>query len=521
MHEIFAVIRHQHLLRDDLTPVTFRRMLEELGPTFVKVGQILSMRSEILPQSFCNELAKLRTHAEPMSFETVTATLEEEYGRPAGEVFSYIDPQPLGSASLAQVHHARLTDGREVAIKVQRPHVQETMAQDIDIIRSIARQLTRFMKKQARIIDINMVVEELWVSFREETDFMAEARNLLEFRQLNAGCAFIDCPEPCLSLCTEHVVVMEYVDGISISQPERLVEAGYDLEEIGSKLVDNYATQVLDDGYFHADPHPGNIMVRAGKIVYIDLGMMGRLSAYNRRCMSDIIAAVGEASSPKLKEALLRFAVSKDLTAIDHAAFLADLDLIVAQFGSVSLQDLDLGSLLFSLIALARNNQVEMPPAITMMARGLVTLEGVLDEFLPRTNMIEIIKAHIARQEAPDKRAGREARTLVMKGHRAIHSMLDAAGNMGELTHMLTRGQLKMNMEMKASDSLMDKLSHITDRLSVSIVIAGLYIGSSIVYYAGIQPVILGIPVLGAIGYLCAAILSVYIVVDIIRHGLR
>lgn len=516
VREILRIARKQHLFRGQMTPQKFRRMLEELGPTFVKMGQILSMRSEILPQRYCNELIALRSEVEPMPFETVRATVEREYGRPVGELFLELDPHPLGSASLAQVHRAVLLDGTVLALKVQRPGVQETMAQDIDILRTMVKRL-RFLMRQDQIIDMSRVVEELWVSFREEVDFLAEAQHLIEFHRRNQTCVYIDCPSPYLELCTEHILAMNFVDGIPISQTARLEEAGYDLKEIGEKLVDNYATQVLDHGYFHADPHPGNLVILDGKIIYLDLGMMGRLSTYNRICMSDIIEAVGDASSSKLKDALLRFAISKNLAIIDHPQFLQDLDFIVAQYGTVSLNELDLGALLFSLIALARKNQVELPSAVTMMARGMVTLEGVLDEFLPATNMIEIIKDHIKRQVDVEDFIRSEARSFVMGSQEAAHSLLQAAQDMQELTHMMTRGQLKMNMEMQMSRPLAHTMARFVDRMALAVIIAGLFVGSSIVYYAGIKPVIFGIPVLGFLGYAGAAILSVYVVLDMLR----
>lgn len=516
MREIVGILLHAGVFKDGLSPEKVRHLLEELGPSFVKIGQILSMRSEILPRAYCEELAKLRADVDPLPFDVVLQTLEHEYGRPLGQIFSSIDPTPLGSASVAQVHRATLLDGSDVAVKVQRPGVQETMARDLDIMRVMARRLSRLVKAD-QIVDLNLVVEEMWGSFREETDFLAEARNLREFHELNRGCVFIDCPEPVTSLCTEHVVVMGYVDGISIEQPARLVAAGYDLEEIGTKLVDNYATQVLDFGFFHADPHPGNIIVSGGKIVYIDLGMMGRVTAYNRRCLSDIIFATGERDSAALKEALLRFAVSKDLKVIDHALFLADVDEIVAQFGSTSLADLDLGSMLFSLIALAHKNRVELPSSVTMMARGLATLEGVLDKFMPQANMIQIIRDHIARSNSTHDLAEREGKLLAREARSAMHGHLRFEGELGNAMHMLTRGQIKLNMEMLDSPAPIERLSRTVDRLSLAIIIAGLFIGSSVVYFAGIQPVIFGVPVLGFVGYVGAGVLSVYVIVQILR----
>ena len=271
-----------------LTPVKMRLMFEALGPTFVKVGQILSMRSEILPQSFCDELAKLRADADPMPYSTVLDVLAAEYGRPADEVFAHIDPKPLGSASLAQVHRATLKTGEDVAIKVQRPGVRETMAQDVSIMRSIAKAATKVIRT-SQIVDLKGVVEELWDTFESETDFLIEARNLTEFKRFSVRFKYMDCPTVYAELCTEHVVVMEYIDGISVSHPGQLIDAGYDLKEIGTKLVDNYATQILDDGFFHADPHPGNILIRGGQIVLIDLGMTGRLDQRTRTVLKEMI----------------------------------------------------------------------------------------------------------------------------------------------------------------------------------------------------------------------------------------
>lgn len=517
LNEIFSIARKYDVVHG-VTPVKLRCMLEELGPTFVKAGQILSMRSEILPERFCQELAKLRADVEPMPYDAVLLTLQSEYARPLDTIFSSIDETPLGSASVAQVHRARLVTGQDVAVKVQRPHVQEVMAQDIDIMRSIAKNLSRFVKGD-QFLNLQSVVEELWESFREETDFLIEARNLQEFKENNAGCVFVDCPSPYMSYCTEHVVVMDYVRGITIAKPADLVDAGYDLTEIGTKLVDNYASQVLDDGFFHADPHPGNIIVSGGRIVFIDLGIMGRLSARYRGIMRDIMFAVAERDTPKLKDGLLRFSLNKDVSDIDHAQLLADIDLIVDNYGTTNLEDLDLGEFLNSIISLARRHGIELPSTVTMIARGMVTLEGVLDEFLPGVSMIQIISDHVRSSGHVELLVEKEAKDLALESRAAAHGVLKAASQADLVTTMLTRGQLKFNMDFVGSEDPIDDLSHIADRLTMGVMIAGLYIGSSVVYYARIQPVIFGIPVLGFVGYVIAVVLSVDIVSDILRRN--
>ena len=459
-----------------LTPVKMRLMLEALGPTFVKVGQILSMRSEILPQSFCDELSKLRADADPMPYSTVLQVLEDEYGRPVDEIFDHIDPTPLGSASLAQVHRAKLLTGEDVAIKVQRPGVRETMAQDVSIMRTIAGIATKTMRS-AQVVDLSGVVEELWDTFESETDFLIETRNLAEFKRFCERYKYMDCPKPYPELCTE-----------------------------------------LDEGFFHADPHPGNIMVRGGQIVLLDLGMTGRLNAKTRSVLKDMIFAVAEQDSPKLADGLLRFA-GAEADPEDYPALLADLDVIVKEFGTVDLAELDIAAMLTALTQMAQRHGIEVPSTGTTVGRALVTLEGLLDEFIPDVNMIQIISDHIASSTSKKDFAKDETKSLALESHQALHSLLAAANELKVASRMLTRGQLRVNMEMVGSQEPIHLLANMVNRLTMALIVVGLFIGSSIVYYAGIKPVIFGIPIVGFLGYVIAFILSVWIVFDIYFKG--
>ena len=419
---------------DNLTPVRLRRLLEELGPMFVKMGQILANRSEILPQRFCDELRRLRSDVEPVPYEVVLSCLEEEYGLRLGEMFDAIDPNPLGSASLAQVHRARLVTGEDVAVS---------------------------------------------------------------------------CPKSYLDLCTEHVVVMDYIDGISIADPKRLAAEGYDLEKIGAAIVEDYSTQVLDDGFFHADPHAGNIILKDGIVYFIDLGMVGRRASHDRGIVKDMILAVAEGDVPKLKDSLMRFAVTRgDSAELDHSAFLSDLDFIVADFAGLDLKDLDIGEFLTSLLNLARKNDVELPSVVTMFARGMVTLEGLLTEYMPNVDMIQIIQTHIKNEKSTYARMREMSRDFAASSYRAAKGSLEAAEYLGLASRMLTRGQLKVNTQIMSSDKALRQLGGIIDRMSMAIVIAGLFIGSSVVYYARIEPVVFGIPVIGFMGYVSALVLA-------------
>ena len=518
LREIYAIVQKHHFLKG-FSPEEFRAMLEDLGPSFVKIGQTLSTRSEILPKAYCDELAKLQTECDPLPFEQILVALDEIYGDARGDVFDAIDPTPLGSASLAQVHKARLATGETVAVKIQRPGVKATMAQDIDIMRMVARQASRFMKDE-QMLDLRDVVEELWATFLEETDFAREAANLEEFARLNEDVAFIDCPKVYPELCGEYVLVMEYVDGIPIMAVDRLREAGYDLEEIGQKILDNYATQILDHGFFHADPHPGNLLIRNGKIVYIDLGIMGRLSPRDRAGFGGIIEAVGMESAAELKDALLSFAIAKDNSVIDHTRFLADLDLLLSDYGSCDVADIDIGMFLNDILLLTRSCKVTLPASITSVSRGIVTLEGTIAPFIPNDNVVSIINAHIQRSKSVRGELAQAMEDLALSLRSSSKGMLDAARFSGEALKMLTRGQLKMNMEVLGSEAPLSKLAKIINRLTIGIIIAGLFIGSSMLSLSSMEPRLLGVPVLAFFGYLGAAILSVWVILDISRRRL-
>ena len=476
LKEIYSILQKHHFLRG-FSPEEFRAMLEDLGPSFVKIGQTLSTRSEILPKAYCDELKKLQMECDPLPFDQMLAALDDIYGERQGDIFDAIDPTPLGSASLAQVHKARLANGDIVAVKIQRPGVKATMALDIDIMRMVARQASRFMKDD-QMLDLRDVVEELWATFLEETDFQREAANLQEFARLNKDVAFIDSPHVYPELCGEYVLVMEYIDGIPILVTDRLRAAGYDLEEIGEKILDNYATQILDHGF---------------------------------------IQAVGMQSATELKSALMSFAIAKDNAAIDHTRFLADLDLLLEDYGSCDVADIDIGMFLNDILMLTRSCKVTLPSSITSVSRGLVTLEGTILPFIPNENVVSIINAHIQRTKDPAEELAGAMEDLALALRSSARGSMDAAQYSGEALKMLTRGQLKVNTEVLGSEAPLSHLGKIVNRLTIGIIIAGLFIGSSMLSLSSMEPRLLGVPVLAFFGYLGAAILSLWVVVDIAR----
>ena len=511
LREFYTIMQKHHFTKG-FTPESFRSMLEDLGPSFVKIGQTLSTRSEILPKAYCDELKKLQASSDPLPFDEMLAAMDDIYGPQRTQLFAEIDPTPLGSASLAQVHKARLADGSVVAVKIQRPGVRATMAQDIDVMRSVAKHASRFMKDN-QMLDLRDVVEELWVTFLEETDFLKEAHNLEEFARLNKDVVYVTCPKPYMEYCTEEVLVMEYVKGISIRDTKKLVENGYDLEEIGVKVLDNYATQILEHGFFHADPHPGNIFIKDGKVIYIDLGIMGRLSVRDRAGFGRIIEAVGAKNAAELKDALITFSVAHDMNAIDHPRFLAELDNVLESYGSTDVADIDIGALLSDIMVLTRQCKVTLPASVTAVSRGIVTIEGSLQECLAKTNIIDIINGHIMRTKDMRTEFENRAKDLLISLNASAHSLVKAAEYSGDTLRMLSRGQLKVNMEMLSSPEPLYKVGRIANRLAMSLVIAGLLVSGSLIIAVD-MPHVFGLPFLSLIEYVSAFGLSAWLVWD-------
>lgn len=515
MREILRIIR-KHDVRDGVSPAEFRAILEDLGPTFMKIGQVLSTRSEILPQAYCDELAHLQANTTPLPFEEVVAALDAVYGDRRGRIFRSIDPKPLGSASLAQVHKATLMNGDEVAVKVQRPGVRTVMAQDIDVLRSIVKHLDRFIPND-QMLDFHAVVEELWVAFVEETDFTREAENLREFALLNRDVVFVSCPEPYLEYCTPDVLVMEYVDGISIRDTDAIIDAGYSLSEIGDKMMDNFAKQILDDGFFHADPHPGNIVIKDGKIVYLDLGIMGRLSSRDRSSFGEIIKAVGLQNASALKDALISFAVDVNLESIDHPRLLSELDNVLGSYASCDVADIDIGAFLTDILALTRQCKVTLPSSVTAVSRSLVTLEGTVLAYVGSFNIADIINRRLRREQTKPEALGKALEDTLVDLRAAGKGINAAASYSGEMMKMLTRGQFKVNMNMLGSDEPLAKLSRIVNRMTLGLMIAGLLVAGALISSVEGMPKVLGLPVLADVMFVSAFVLSAVVVADFYR----
>lgn len=504
LKEITAVL-HKHAITRGVSPEKLRLILEDLGPTYIKLGQIMSMRSDILPKRYCDELMLLCSDVAPMPYEQVEEVLQEAFGYYWQDEFEWIDRKPLGAASIAQVHRAILKSGENVVVKVQRKGIYETMARDIGLLHKAVKILPPSGIKS--MVDLDMVLDELWAVTQEEMNFLDEASNMEEFAKKNKDVAFVEVPALYREYTTSHVLVMEYVDGISIDDKETLLANGYDLNEIGSKLVDNYIKQVMEDGFFHADPHPGNVKIRGGKIVWMDMGMMGRLTEHDREMIAQAVQGVAINDIGMIQNAVISIGNFREKP--DRSKLYEDIRCLMDKYGSAGFGSIDIAKIMQELMEVMKENSISMPHGMTMLARGLAYMESVLTEISPEINMMDIAAARIGRQFFQWKNIKKELKSTEKVLYRSFKKAIDIPSLIAEALQGYMDGDSKINLDLHASKDLEELLRKEIRTIVMGLWVMALLISSSIICTTDMFPRIFGIPVLGVLGYVIAFVIVI------------
>ncbi len=511
LKEMVAVLRKYDVVRG-MTPEKLRHILEDLGPTFVKLGQVMSMRPDFLPQEYCDELMKLQNGAKPLPFSTILEVIEQEYSRRWNKVFASIDEEVLGSASIAQVHRAVLTTGERVVVKVQRPGIYKIMARDMVLLRRAAR-LVRVVSHSQDVIDFDMVLEEMWGIAKQEMDFLIEADHIEEFRHLNQDEAFVTCPNVYRNLTTQHILVMEYVDGVRIDDFDGLRARGVDITLLGRRLGENYVKQIIEDGYFHADPHPGNIWVRGGRIVWLDLGMMGRLSNRDRTAIRKAVIALANHDTFEMKTAVLALGVPRGH--INHTALYQDIDALMAQYSTLDFRDLKMGVLTRQIMNILRVHHIACPQGLSMFARGILTIEGVMRLVCPKVSFVEIFAKSLQLNFKKNFDWRDELSKAKRESYLLMRKSMALPEQISDILKMTMSGQTKVNLDLTGSEEPLRHVDKMVNRVIVAVLCAALLLGSSTICTTNMTPKIMEIPLLGFVGYLIAFVLSIRLIWDI------
>ena len=513
--EMVRVLRNRELMRG-ITPKKIRQVLEDLGPTFVKLGQIMSMRPDFLPQEYCDELTTLQADVTPMPFDVVLSVVEQEYKCPWQKKFASISPEALGSASIAQVHRATLRTGEEVVIKVQRPGIYPMMEQDIVLLKRAAA-LMQGVGAERGVLDLSMLLDEIWLIAKQEMDFLMEADHIDEFRQLNLGEEYVDCPKVYHSLTTSRILVMEYVDGIRFDDSEALREKGFDINQLGRRLAENYVKQMVEDGYFHADPHPGNIRVRSGKIVWLDLGMMGRISTRDRRAVRKAFLALADHDTMDMKNAVLTLGVPRGR--VDHARLYEDIDAMMTTYENLDFGTFRMGTLTRQIMDVLRRHRIGIGPGLSMFARGVLTIEGVMRAYCPDVNFVEIFARCIQMSLQKKFNWQLELDRLKREGYVFFKKTMCLPEQLSDILQMTLRGQTKVNLDLTGSEEPLRRIDGMMNKLVLGMIGSALLLGSSVICTTQMTPKIMEIPLLGVFGYLAALVLCGRLLWNILRNS--
>lgn len=511
LEEITAVIRKHALVRNGLTPESLRHLLEDLGPTFIKIGQIMSSRTDVLPAEYCRELELLRSEVTPLPIDVIQKEIESELGKPISELFASLEEKPLGSASIAQVHAATLPDGRRVVVKVQRPYVADMMMKDFALLEKAAKMLK--ISPVNATIDFDMVVRELKEVSMNELDFRVEAATTMEFAENMKMVRYVTCPVIEESYTTQRILTMSYVDGFSIGNLEKLDENGYDRKEVATKLVYNFLKQVLDDGLFHADPHQGNIEILNGKICWLDWGMVGRFEKKERNILKMAVTAVVQKDVNLMKSAVL--SLGKPKYEVDHPKLFSDIDELMERYCSMNLEDLNIGELLGEIVDLASAHGIALPQGFSMLVRALITIEGVVARLGTDLNMAQLFGAKVSHDMVEEfdlkKELLSDSRAVYDSAKKSLTIPTLAADSM----KTLIKGQTKVNIEPVGLDPMLARIETMVGDMILCIIMASVIISSSLICTTQMQPQILHIPVLGFAGYVGAFGMGIYLIVTI------
>ncbi len=515
LKEIIAVSVKYGLKNGIGDPENFRLALEELGPTFIKLGQILSTRPDIISTPYILELENLQDNVTPEDFNVMKKIIEKELGAKLEEIFLNFEEKPIASASLAEVYFAKLITGEQVVVKVQRPFVKERMIADINIL----KRLTPFIKftTPGSPIDIEEAIEELRMAAERELDFLNEMENIILFYENNEDVKSVTSPKVYKDYCTEKVIVMDYIKGIKIDQIEKLKLEGYDLKDMAQKLVYSYLKQILEDGFFHADPHPGNLIIQANKISFLDFGLMGALEPNLKDSFNEFMEAIALKDYSKMTKTILKIGIKKG--PIDIDALHSDIEIMYDEYIEQSIYNFDLPEMIQEVFQICKNNNIHMPKDVTLLFKGLMTIQGVVIKLDKEISIMDValpyVQNHLIEQKLSDINLIDGIRYI----YTIIKSNLDISTKLLDLINQTIDGRFKLNLQVKNMEKSINELNKMVNRLVFAIIVAALVVSSSLAMNVDVGIKIYGISIIGLVGYLGAAIAGFWLLISILKSG--
>ncbi|HEY1171458.1 MAG TPA: AarF/UbiB family protein [Verrucomicrobiae bacterium] len=509
--------RHDPAVAQLSQPQRLRRALEELGPTFIKLGQVLASRSDVLPDEFVKELTKLQDQVPAIPFLEIRRIMQAELREPLEKWYSSIDEVPLGSASIAQVHKAVFHDGSAVVIKVQRPEVRETVKVDLEILEQLAGLAEKHLDGW-RVHRPVLLVQEMAKTLQRETDFNCEAAHVERFARQFDKDPTIHVPKVYHEATTQRVLTMEYIDGAKAASlvPEAIAPS--ERKIIAERIGDLLLKQIFVHGFFHADPHPANVHVLKGNVIcFLDYGMMGFMDVRTRENLADLVWGISRQDEASVANALVR------LSSADADPSRPELETDVAEFMHRHfyrpVKELEFGRLIMQLFQLTGRHGLNIPADVFVMLKALGLMETMVRRLNPEHDIIAQATPYLRKARLSRLQPNRLVGAITNFGLDMADMVRELPAEVRRIVAQVKRGEARMVFRHEGLDPVMESAERISNRLSFSVVLAAMLISSSLIIHADIPPKWHDVPIIGLIGYLIAALMGFGLLISIIRHG--
>ncbi len=495
-------------------PVRLRLALEELGPTFVKFGQLLSTRQDIIPEEFIIELSKLQDKVPSFSYEQVKKQIERELGKPINNIFPYFNKEPMASASIGQVHEAKLKNGKKVAVKVQRVNIEKTIDEDLDILTYSAELLDKYISS-FRIYNPKGLVEEFKRTLKKELNYEIEANHISRFYQNFKNSETIVIPKVYQKYSTKKVLTMSFIEGTKISELGRIKGKWLNKKTIAKNGIEAFFKQILIDGFFHADPHPGNIFVLKNNVVaFLDFGMMGYVDKALMQKLNNLFMAAVDKDIDKVIEAFINLSLVDD--EIDMESFKADVSDIMEEYYGVSLKQIEIGKIINRIISIGGKYQIVLPRNFVLLVKALATIEGIGMKLDPDFNIVEASKPFVKKIARKKMNPTYLLNNFVESLSKAKDSMIILPQKINSILSKLQSGKLKTKIEQEEFEELESSINDSSSKVSISLITAAIIISSTIILQIDKGPSLFGISVFALIGFLIAAFLGAWLIFSIV-----
>jgi len=509
------------LIKGPKAPERLRMAFEELGPSFIKFAQVLSTRADLIPNRYASEFVRLQDRVSPFPFDEAKKIIEDSFSKPFESVFKQFERIPIAAASIAQVHRAVLMDGTKVIVKVQRPAIREDVHSDIDILYYVAKLLEAYVPDSRHLNPVG-IVREFEKTVEKEMNFVEESRNCMRLRQNLGGVEGIRIPEPFQKLVKERVLVLERIDGVRIDNVKGIINMGLDPVIIARKMLDSYFRMVFVDGFFHGDPHPGNIVVmKDGTIGFMDFGITGTINEDIKAILTNAFTALMHKDFDQMVDLHIMLGLVPEDVDIDdfRRDFKSDLrDLIEPLYG-LSLKEINFAAYLDEVLDLIIKHKIKVPSDLLLLDKVAMMIQTIVMKLDPDIDILEAMEpymSHFAREKLNPGKAVDEAFKSVREMGMFFRFF---PKQVKKILWKIIRDEVVIRLSLNGLDTLIRDIDRSSNRLSVALIISAILLSSAIMHATEVGPTVYGMSVLGLMVFGFAAILGIALIISILRSG--